>query len=138
MGHLIIWSSLPIFLIMSGILINNGFERTTFITFLIVLFIIGSFASLEVSIDQEYLRLKFGYGIYRRKFKLTDISSAKIVKNHWYYGWGIRYWIWRPMWIYNVSGFDAIEIQTKDGKRHRIGTDEPEKLEDTLKNQLKK
>ena len=42
------------------------------------------------------------------------------------------------MWIYNVSGFDAIEIQTKDGKRHRIGTDEPKKLEDTLKNQLKK
>jgi len=33
------------------------------------------------------------------------------------------------MRIYNISGFDAVEIKMKDGKRYRIGTDEPKKLE---------
>ncbi len=47
----------------------------------------------------------------------------------WYYGWGIRGWLWPKMWIYNVSGFDAVEIKLKNGKMYRIGTDEPKKLE---------
>ena len=37
------------------------------------------------------------------------------------------------MWIYNVSGFDAIELTMKNGKIYRIGTDEPEKLEAAIK-----
>ncbi|MDY0387304.1 MAG: hypothetical protein RBT65_09290 [Methanolobus sp.] len=33
------------------------------------------------------------------------------------------------MWIFNDSGFDAVEIKTKNGKIYRIGTDEPKQLE---------
>ncbi|MEK7656054.1 MAG: hypothetical protein AAB386_05245 [Patescibacteria group bacterium] len=33
------------------------------------------------------------------------------------------------MWIYNVSGFDAVEIILKNGKIYRIGTDVPKELE---------
>jgi hypothetical protein len=51
------------------------------------------------------------------------------VKNKWYFGWGVRRWFWPKMWIYNVSGFDAVEIVLKNGNIYRIGTDEPEKLE---------
>ena len=36
------------------------------------------------------------------------------------------------MCIYNVSGFDAVEIQLKNGKIYRIGTDEPKKLEQAI------
>jgi hypothetical protein len=36
------------------------------------------------------------------------------------------------MWIYNVSGFDAVEITMKNGKIYRIGTDEPLKLEQAI------
>jgi hypothetical protein len=36
------------------------------------------------------------------------------------------------MWIYNVSGFDAVEILMKSGKRYRIGTDQPEELVQTI------
>lgn len=98
----------------------------------LILFILASFASLQVIVDGEYLRVKFGYGIYKKKFALSDIMSAKTVKNHWYYGWGIRGWLWPKMCIYNVSGFDAVEIKLKNGKTYRIGTDEPEKLEQTI------
>lgn len=104
-----------------------NFAVTTLMMFIV--FVIASFGSLHVSIDSKYLRIKFGYGIYRKKFLLHDIVSAQAVKNHWYYGWGIRGWLWSKMWIYNVSGFDAVEITLKNGKVYRIGTDEPQKLE---------
>jgi hypothetical protein len=83
-------------------------------------------------IDENYLKIKFGYGIFRKSFKLNEIYSAKTVKNHWYYGWGIRLWLWPKMWIFNVSGFDAVEIKMKNGKIYRIGTDEPIQLESAI------
>jgi hypothetical protein len=86
-----------------------------------------------VSIDEKYLQIKFGYGIFRKKFVLSEIASTAQVKNHWYHGWGIRIWFWPYMWIYNVSGFDAVEIKTKTGKIYRIGTDEPIQLESAIR-----
>jgi len=103
----------------------------------LILFILASFTSLQVIIDEKYLQIKFGYGIYRKSFSLNDVMSAKSVKNHWYYGWGIRIWFWPKMWIYNVSGFDAVEIKMKNGATYRIGTDEPEKLEQAILRAIK-
>ena len=37
------------------------------------------------------------------------------------------------MWIYNVSGFDAVEIIMRNGKIYRIGTNTPGKLEAAIK-----
>ena len=98
----------------------------------LILFILASFATLTVSIDENCLRIKFGYGIFRKKFLLNEIISAKSVKNHWYYGWGIRIWFWPYMWIYNISGFDAVELTMKNGKIYRIGTDQSQKLEQAI------
>ena len=103
----------------------------------LILFILASFVSLQVIVDEKYLRIKFGYGIYKIKFLLNDMVSAKTVRNHWYYGWGIRVWFWPKMWIYNVSGFDAVEIKLKNGKTYRIGTDEPKKLEQIIFHSIK-
>jgi magnesium-transporting ATPase (P-type) len=100
---------------------------------LIVLVILTSFATLTVSIKDNFLKVKFGYGIFRKKFLLSDIVSATQVRNPWYCGWGIRLCISPYMWIYNVSGFHAVEIKMKNGKVYRIGTDEPEKLLNSLK-----
>lgn len=103
----------------------------------LILLILASFCTLQVSIDEEYLQIKFGYGIYRKKFSLHDIISAESVKNHWYYGWGIRGWLWPKMCIFNVSGFDAVQIKLKNGKIYRIGTDEPKKLEEAILDSIK-
>ncbi len=99
----------------------------------LILFILASFAALTVSIDENYLRIKFGYGVFRKKFSRGEIASVKIVKNHWYYGWGVKVWFWPYMWIFNISGFDAVEIIMKNGRIYRIGTDKPEKLEAAIK-----
>lgn len=99
----------------------------------LILIILASFTTLTVSIDENSLQIKFGYGIFTKLFPLNQIASAKSVKNHWYYGWGVKVWLWPYMWIYNVSGFDAVEIIMKNGKIYRIGTDAPSELEAAIK-----
>lgn len=127
-GYLIIFTFLVVFLTFGIILTQAGFNFITLATMFCILFILASFMSLKVIIDEKYLRIKFGYGIFRKRFMLGGIISARIVKNHWYNGWGIRLWLWPRMWIYNVSGFDAVDVKTKNGETYRIGTDEPNKL----------
>ena len=99
----------------------------------LILFILASFATLTVSIDENYFRIKFGYGIFARMFPLSQIASVQPVKNHWYYGWGVKVWFWPYMRIYNVSGFDAVEIIMKNGKIYRVGTGTSRELEAAIK-----
>ena len=103
----------------------------------VIVFILVSFSTLTVTIDEQFVQIKFGYGIFRKKFSIENIASAKAVKNHWYYGWGIRIWFWPYMWIYNVSGFDAVEIVMRDRKVYRIGTDVPSELETALQRAIR-
>ncbi len=113
---------------------GTNFAITAIMAFILI--ILASFSSLAVMIDEQSLKIRFGWGIFRKKFSLTEIATVRKVKNHWYYGWGIRLWFWPKMWIYNVSGFDAVELAMKNGKIYRIGTDEPEKLEAVIKNKI--
>jgi hypothetical protein len=108
-------------------------EPVVGLVMLFILFMLGSFASLTVTVDPTDIRVKFGYGLYRFQLALQDIAEVRAVKNHWYFGWGIRYWFWPRMWIYNVSGFDAVELKTKDGRIYRIGTDDPANLEQAIR-----
>lgn len=117
--------------------VNSGTNFAVTTTMVLILFIMSSFVSLQVTIDEKYLLIKFAYGIYKKKFLLSDIMSAKSVKNHWYYGWGIKLWLWPKMWIYSVSGFNAVEIKLKNGRVYRIGTDEAKKLEQAILNEIK-
>lgn len=103
----------------------------------LILLVLASFGWLTVRVDEHHVAIKFGYGIFRKKFSISEIASAAQVKNHWCYGWGIRLWFWPKMWIYNVSGFDAVELTMKNGKIYRIGTDEPEKLERSISQLIK-
>ena len=99
----------------------------------LMLFIFASFVTLTAAIDENYLRIKFGAGIFAKRFPVKEITSVQSVKNHWYYGLGIRLWLWPKMWIYNISGFDAVEIIMRNGKIYRIGTDTPSELEAAIK-----
>lgn len=109
--------------------VDSGTNLLVTLIMVLVLLVVSSFITLTVSIDEKYLQIKFGYGVFRKSFLLSEIVSARQVKNHWYYGWGIKVWLWPYMWIYSVSGFDAVEIIMRNGKIYRIGTDVPEELE---------
>lgn len=84
------------------------------------------FDSLTVKVSRTCISLKFGIGLIRKRFALVDVQNATIVRNPWYYGWGIR--LTPRGWLYNVSGLDAVEIQFRNGRKCRIGTDEPLEL----------
>jgi len=73
------------------------------------------FHSLTVRVSRSVIALSFGVGLIRKQFPIGDISSASIVQNRWYNGFGIRKI--RGGWLYNVSGFDAIEIQLKNERK---------------------
>jgi len=105
------------------------------IVFLIMSIVIFTFGWLTVMVDRISIKIRFGVGLISKKFRVTQIESVRQVQNRWYYGWGIRY---TPHgWLYSVSGLSAIELQMKNGKRVRIGTDEPELLEEAINQILK-
>jgi hypothetical protein len=91
------------------------------------------FGSLTVTGDERTLEVRFGPGPIRRRFALEDIQSYSEVTNHWYYGWGIR--MTPHGWLFNVSGFHAVEIDMRNGSRYRIGTDDVQGLAGFLSGQ---
>ncbi len=96
--------------------------------FVLVLLGLGMFLfhSLTAEVTNEELLVSFGPGLIRRRFRIDQIVSATQVRNRWYYGWGIR--LTPSGWMFNISGFDAVELQLANGKRFRIGTDDPRGL----------
>ena len=135
--YLMIVVLIAIVLYFGGILMIAEPEPALIPVLSIVVLILASFLTLTVWIDGSELKIKFGYGLFSKRFALSEIASAKAVKNRWYNGWGIRFW-WKPrMMIFNVSGFDAVEIKMKNGKIYRIGTDEPEKFVNAIKQMVR-
>ena len=106
--------------------IMTNFHPLTLIGLIIVLIVLAIFSRLTVTVNDQMVKIQFGLGIIRKTFRLKEIETCRVVKNPWYYGWGIRF---TPRgWLFNVSGFSAIELQMKNGKRYRIGTDDPNNL----------
>lgn len=128
----VLYSILVLFMGYLNIMTNfNPFALFGLLTILIVL---GVFSRLTVVVDDQMIKLEFGMRIIRKAFPLKEIERYRVVTNPWYYGWGIRF---TPRgWLYNVSGFSAIELQMKSGKLYRIGTDDPENLASALQSAL--
>ena len=84
------------------------------------------FFSLTIQIDKGELKFWFGVGLIRKRIALTKIASCKVTTSSILYGWGIHLTL--RGWLYNVSGFNAVEINLKDGKRFLLGSDEPHEL----------
>jgi hypothetical protein len=105
-----------------------------YVSFLLIAIIV-LFSTLTTLVNDKELKIKFGIGIIHKEFLISEIESLKKIKTKWYYGWGIR--ITPTGWLFNVSGFDAIEIKMENGKIYKIGTDEIEKLENVINEAMK-
>lgn len=111
----------------------STFHPIQLIVIVIFVTLLVLFYSLTVEIKNKTLTCQFGLGFIRREIPLSTVQEVREVRNPWYAGWGIhrvpgKYWLW------NVSGFRAVELVFKDGKRFRIGTDEPESLIRAIEN----
>ncbi|MBE0431928.1 hypothetical protein IBX73_00530 [candidate division WOR-3 bacterium] len=133
-GYLII-ITLFIAGVLTGVLASiQGVRAFAFAFWIVLVICLVLFSALTVVIDREYLEVRFGPGFIRKRFPLKDIVSCRTVKNPWYYGWGIH--LTPHGWLYNVSGFDAVEIRLKSDRSYRVGTDVPQELERAIRQAL--
>ena len=131
LGTIQIWATLAsVGVILLSTLFIGGIWITGIVTaFLLIALVL--FGSLTVMVRKEDVHIRFGpFGVVRKTIPLGYITSVATVKNPWYYGWGIR---WTPDGpLYNISGVGGVMLVLADGKKIRIGSDEPEQLADAI------
>lgn len=126
-GHVIIWSLLAIILIASGGLIGSPAHREPpLIVSFILLVCLVLFYRLRITIEGEALCASFGPGIIRKRVRLAEIVGCEPTRIRCWYGGGIH--LTPYGWLYNVSGFDAVAITLRDGRKFAFGTDDPHGL----------
>ena len=110
---------------------TSGFHCIALAVLIILALCSGLFATLTVGVDEDGVRIRFGPGVIRKRFPMKEIASCQVVRNPWYYGWGIR--LIPHGLLYNVSGFLSVELRMKSGRRYRIGTDDPGQLAEAVR-----
>lgn len=115
-------------LLMTGVFIGLGLTVVRPLLFATALLVLTAwlFNSLTVEIAEGRLQWRFGPGIVGKSVSLDEISRVEPVRTNFIEGWGIH--LSRFGWLYNVSGWDAVAITLKNGKRFALGTDEPQAL----------
>ena len=73
------------------------------------------FSSLTVTVGEGAMRVLFGPGLIRRTIPLRRIREVHVVRTPWYYGW----------------------LRFDDGRRFRVGSDEPNRLADALRRAMR-
>jgi hypothetical protein len=109
-----------------ALLIYSGFHWVGGLVAVLLAGCLYLFSSLTITITNTTLTFYFGAGFLRKRLSLAEISAYRLVTNPWYYGWGIH--LTPHGWLYNVSGFDAVELALKNGRKLRVGTDDARQL----------
>lgn len=105
--------------------------------FAIILLCAVLFSSLTITVDEVELHYRFGPGpgVFGWSTPLAEIESVQAVRNSfWRHGLGIHYTF--DGWVFNVSGRGAVEVCLRNGRRFRVGSDEPERAVDALRQAL--
>lgn len=95
-----------------------------------------SFRQMTVSDEFDRLLISFGpLPMFRRRVLYSNITSVERSRTTVLDGWGIHL---SPGggWVWNLWGFDCVDVYFKKGRRLRIGTDDPEGLEAFLKGRV--
>ena len=126
-GHAIIWPLLAIILIVNGGFIGASSHRgTPLVVSIILLVCLVFFYKLRITINGERLCASLGLGIICTSVRVAEIVKCEPIRIRWWYGWGIHFTPYG--WLYNVSGFDAVAITLRDGRKFALGTDDPDGL----------
>ena len=139
-GWLIFAFLIPIHIVITYLYINQIGDKpmgtTAYIivsmTFLVIYVL---FYGMLTTVSSETIRISFGIGIIQKNIELNTVKDVEKVKSPWYYGWGIR--IIPNGMLYNISGFDGVELKFKDTKRIiRLGTKDSTKLKSEIEERL--
>jgi len=127
-GVVQIWASIVAIAI---ILVTSILVPEILPLFLIVSLFLGLslllFSTLTVEVRSDAVWILFGpVHLIRKRISLENILDFFRVVTPWYYGWGIRYI--KNGSLYNISGYEGVEVTLPGTKRIRIGTDDREGL----------
>jgi len=118
---------------------NNPLPLIPFLLFSgLFVFICSMFYKLTVELDGSILKLIYGIGLIRIKFKIDELIRTEIIKSPWY-SLGIR--ITPKGMLYNIQGSKAVNIEyisLGKSKSVMIGTPEPERLIKALDESFKR
>jgi hypothetical protein len=92
----------------------------------------ASFRQLIVRDNGDHLLVQFGpLPLFRRRIPYSKIERAEQSRTTVLDGWGIHL---SPSggWTWNLWGFDCVDVSLSRGRRVRIGTDDPQGLENFL------
>ena len=135
-GYLMV-IALGIAVLLIGNLVRiTNFNPTAALLLALMVLCLASFATMTVEVDAEAISLRLGIGVIRRRFLLKEVESYRTVKNPVYYGWGIH--LIPNGWIFNVSGLQAVELQMRNGRTYRIGTDDVRGLTNAVETNMQK
>jgi hypothetical protein len=113
--------------ILGWLAIRGGEGRSVMLIVAAILLVTSIlFASLTVEVNDTEVRLSFGLGVIRKSFQVDEIRDVRVVRNPWYYGWGIH--MTPHGWLFNVAGPEAVELTFDSDTKVRIGSDEPGRL----------
>ena len=102
----------------------------------LLLYLLLMMSSLTVTIDGQFLRVRFGPGVFFKKFPISEIAGIGPKYTTYIWGWGIRWYF--GGWLYNIAGFKSVEVIFRNGKKVRIGTDEPKQLAEVIRLVMRK
>ncbi len=106
--------------------VARGGPRALLLLVVLLAIVLVLFGTMTVEVDDEAFRFRFGPGGWGKTVRRGDIAAATAARSGWLEGIGIR--ITGRGMLYNVAVGPAVEIVLRDGKRFRVGTDEPDRL----------
>jgi hypothetical protein len=124
------WIFLPVVAIVIAAWFNSpGVE--TLVPLAIVVVVIGLagavFTRLTIRVDADAVTWHFGWGWPSGAISLSQIERAEVTQTKLVEGWGIHWTIWHG-WLWNVGGFQAVELFKQNGASVTLGTDDSQGL----------
>lgn len=111
--------------------VDPGPLVTPVMLIIIVAALIGMLSRLTTRVESGIVTWYFGFGFPRGKRTVSHIARAELTRTSFLEGWGLHWTIWHG-WLWNVYGFQAVEIFGNDGSRVTIGTDDPQGFLDAI------
>lgn len=90
---------------------------------------------LLTEVHGDRLVWRFGWLPWPRwQVDLDDIVAVEAVRTRWIEGWGLRFT--SEGMLYNASGTQAVRLTLRDGRRLRLGSQEPRRLVQALQGRI--
>jgi hypothetical protein len=139
-GTFLVIIMFPLLIMFMVMLFKSGFKNDwecyihLFLVFTLLISLL-IFYKLTITINNTTVAFKLGVGWIGKSYKISDIKSCKTVSNSPINGIGIR--MLSNGWLFNVSGFKAIELQFNNKKSVvRIGTNKPDEISQLIQSLL--